>query len=81
MNGHCLGNYTDPLNHPKIYAGYKEENSMCWACVRVTSINNVTENDTHSWHFYINDEPAAVSIAEYLPRERDYLALIFEEDA
>lgn len=31
LNGHCLGNYTDPLNHPMVYASYKEDHSMCWA--------------------------------------------------
>ena len=31
INGHNLGNYTDPVNHPKVYTSYKEDRSMCWA--------------------------------------------------
>jgi hypothetical protein len=38
INGYLLGNYTDPVNHPKVYTSYKEDRSMCWAYY-----DNVTE--------------------------------------
>jgi hypothetical protein len=49
--------------------------------IYVTSINDIRENETHSWHFYINNESAAVSVGDYVPKEGDYLALILEERA
>lgn len=49
--------------------------------IYISAVNDIRENATHSWRFYINDAPANASIADYVPREGDFLKLILEERA
>lgn len=59
-------NQTHSIEYKKYATGYY-----------ITSIDNVAQNKTHSWLYFVNQEPPQVSVDNYHLSNQDNLTFVF----